>query len=35
MAAISLTAEIGYLIHHRKKFKNEMFYKRICGAVAK
>lgn len=35
IGAISLAAEIGYLIYHRKKFKNEMFYKRICSAVAK
>ena len=35
VGGLAMAAEIGYLIYHRKKFTNKMFYMRIGAAVGK
>ena len=35
VGGLAIAAEIGYLIYHRDKFTNKMFYQRIGAAVGK
>ena len=35
VGGLAIAAEIGYLVYHRDKFTNKMFYMRIGAAVGK